>query len=162
MPHEAYVQSSDVNSLNGDVERNFEPLQDDFINCPLLVNILILLADIYDAVEKESRNWNVRLHPYRIIANELETGQPTPEGLHRDGVTFIASLMVCRHNISGGTTKITDQNKIFLEEVLLSESLDIVMADDEKTMHQVSSIKPIDLEDVAYRDVLVIAFKREE
>lgn len=161
LPHAPYVQSSDINSLNGDVERNFEPLKDDFVSSDLLINILILLGDIYDAVEKKPRNWNVRLHPYRIIANELETGQPTLEGLHRDGVAYIASVMVCRHNISGGVTTITDKNKNFLEEALLSDSLDIVMADDEETMHKVSSIKPLILDEIAYRDVLVIAFTRD-
>ncbi|XQU08388.1 2OG-Fe dioxygenase family protein [Halomonas sp. LY9] len=161
-PHAPYVQSSSVNSLNGDVERIFEPLSDDFIACPLLIDLLMWLADVYDLVEKVPKNWSVCLHPYRIVANEMEAGDPTPEGLHRDGVTFIASLMVCRNNVSGGVTKVTDQDKVLLEEMVLSSPLDIVLADDEKTMHQVSSVKPLNLEDAAYRDVLVIAFTREE
>jgi hypothetical protein len=35
-----------------------------------------------------------------------EPGQPTPEGVHRDGVDYVLVLMVRRTNIAQGTTTI--------------------------------------------------------
>ena len=37
-----------------------------------------------------------------------EAGQPTPEGMHRDGVDWVLVLMVRRENIKSGETTIYD------------------------------------------------------
>lgn len=158
MPHEPYVQPSYINNLNGDVQRLFEPLEKAFIESDALKKVLTFLTHTYNDVLNESIDWNIRLHPYRVIASEKITGLPTPEGLHRDGVTFIASLLINRNNIGGGTTTITDSNKHTLEQFQLTKPFDLMMADDAKTMHEVSSLKPINKEETSYRDVLVIAF----
>lgn len=160
LPHEAYVQPYSINPLNGDVKRFFEPLTPQMISSPILESILKLMAKIYDFVEGEPRKWNIRLHPYRIIANSDELGQPTPEGLHRDGVTYIASMMIHRHNITGGKTTITTEERIPLQDITLQDTFDIVMADDEKTMHTVTPITAKNRNEIGYRDVLVIAFIR--
>ena len=159
MPHEPYIQPSYINSLNGDIERYFEPLETTFIQSQALNKILEFLNRVYNSILNERIDWNIRLHPYRIIASDDITGLPTPEGLHRDGVTFIASLMIKRVNIEGGTTTITDANKRILDKFQLSSPFDLMMADDTKTMHEVSSLKPLkNSEEKSYRDVLVIAF----
>ncbi|WP_038173511.1 2OG-Fe dioxygenase family protein [Vibrio pacinii] len=162
LPHQAYVQPAAVNPLNGDVERHFEPLTDRFIMSPILEKLLLMMSDVYDGAQGQATNWNIRLHPYRIITDGHSVGKPTPEGLHRDGVTYIASLMINRTNIMGGETVITDDNKNVLERLTLDKSFDIVMADDLATMHEVSPITPVCLDKCAYRDVLVIAFTKME
>ena len=162
LPHEPYVQPSYINSLNGDTERHFEPLTDRFVTSPILERLLGLMSEIYDGVEGKATKWNIRLHPYRIIADDFEAGQPTPEGLHRDGVTYIASMMINKINVVGGKTTITDANQQELESLVLDKTFDIVMADDAKTMHEVSAIRPMRSEKCAYRDVLVIAFTKME
>lgn len=162
LPHEPYVQPAFINSLNGDIERHFAPLSDKFVTSVLLERLLLMLGDIYDAALNTSANWNIRLHPYRIVTNASQQGQPTPEGLHRDGVTFIASLMINRVNVMGGVTKITDASRCLREELMLDKTFDLVLANDKQTMHEVSPITPVDLEKCAYRDVLVIAFTRME
>ncbi|WP_333014184.1 2OG-Fe dioxygenase family protein [Vibrio vulnificus] len=162
MPHEPYVQPSYINTLNGDIERHFEPLTDRFVTSPVLEKLLKMMSEIYDDVEGEPQNWNIRLHPYRITATEAEAGEPTPEGLHRDGVTYIASMMINKINVSGGETRITDDNQNELERITLDKTFDIVMADDAATMHEVSTITPASRETSASRDVLVIAFTKME
>ncbi|MFM2587378.1 2OG-Fe dioxygenase family protein [Vibrio sp. TBV020] len=160
LAHEPYMQPAYINTLNGDVERHFEPLTDKFVTSPILEKLLLLMSDVYDSVEGAKTDWNIRLHPYRITSDRTEVGQPTPEGLHRDGVTYIASLMINRANLTGGETTITDDKQRVLEQLTLDKTFDIVMADDEKTMHEVSPIKPNSSEKCAYRDVLVIAFTK--
>ncbi|KJY82110.1 hypothetical protein TW81_14800 [Vibrio galatheae] len=162
LPHEPYVQPAYINHLNGDVERYFEPLTDRFVTSPILEKLLLLMSEVYDGVEGRSIDWNIRLHPYRIIADEVEKGEPTPEGLHRDGVTYIASLMINRINVSGGVTTITDASGTALESLTLEKTFDLILADDEKTMHQVTAITPLSSDKCAYRDVLVIAFTKME
>ncbi|AIW16905.1 2OG-Fe dioxygenase family protein [Vibrio tubiashii] len=162
LPHEPYVQPSYINSLNGDIERHFEPLTDRFVTSPILERLLLLLSDVYDLAEEQATDWNIRLHPYRIIADEAEQGEPTPEGLHRDGVTYIASLMINKINVSGGETTITDDKGNTLESLTLDKTFDVVLANDEKTMHEVTAITPNSLDKYAYRDVLVIAFTKME
>jgi hypothetical protein len=44
----------------------------------------------------------------------------------------------------------------------LEKTFDLVLANDDKTMHQVSSISPKNLGKCAYRDVLVVAFTKME
>ncbi|MEZ8099268.1 2OG-Fe dioxygenase family protein [Vibrio bivalvicida] len=162
LPHEPYVQPSHINSLNGDIERHFEPLTDRFVTSPILEKLLLLMSEVYDLAEGQASDWNIRLHPYRIIADEAERGEPTPEGLHRDGVTYIASLMINKINVSGGVTTITDDKGDVLESLTLDKTFDVVLADDEKTMHEVTAITPNSLDKCAYRDVLVIAFTKME
>ncbi len=159
LKHRPYVQSNDVNPLNGGIVRHFEPLEDEFKDDPVLQGLVALLAEMFDAKQGEKVSWRVRFHPYRILASEQNAGEPTPEGLHRDGVTFITSIMVKRHNVNGGKTTITDDKRRLLDEFELKHPLDIMAADDEATMHQVSAINvDNDLVTTAYRDVLVIAF----
>lgn len=160
LPHEAYLQTSEVNTLNGGRERHFEPLTKKFTNSGLLKRLLQFMSNVYDSVEGKPTDWNIRLHPYRIYTNSTSVGQPTPEGLHRDGVTYIASLMIKRQNVMGGKTTLTDSRRRKLDEITLKKSFDIVMSDDEQTMHQVSSIRPEKQGQKAYRDVLVVAYTK--
>ncbi|ODA30297.1 hypothetical protein A8L45_20420 [Veronia pacifica] len=53
-------------------------------------------------------------------------------------------------------TTITNEKGDELFSVMLERNLDIILANDETTMHKVSNISPIDSERMAYRDVLVV------
>lgn len=160
MPHEPYKQSGEINKLNGDVQRYFEPLETEFSNGLFLKNLLKFMAKVYNNRLGQNTSWNIKLHPYRIIANNESTGKPTPEGLHRDGVTFVASLMLQRSNIVGGITTITNNDGELIEKIEMTEPFEIIMADDAKSMHEVSPIQAISDKD-NFRDVLVIAFTKQ-
>jgi hypothetical protein len=160
LPHSPYQQALYINPLNGGILRNFDPLLPEFVNSPFLNSLLLGLTSIFEQTQGYRARWNIRLHPYRILAQEGQDGQPTPEGLHRDGVDYIVSMMVQRNNVTGGETCITDaQGKLLCRHTLLAP-LDILVSDDAQTMHGVSSISPVDPSKSAWRDVLVIAFTR--
>ncbi len=158
LPHEPYSQPSYINTLNGNVLRKFEPMGKDFIECTALNKILYFIQCSIDEIEGNRLSWNIRLHPYRILANSESPGLPTPEGLHRDGVDYICTLMLNRINITGGATTITDLNKSPIKKLTLEDPLDLVIANDNLTMHDVSPIIPTTNSCNGYRDVLVIAF----
>ncbi|BFM50456.1 2OG-Fe dioxygenase family protein [Marinomonas sp. THO17] len=162
LPHEAYVQPAHINYLNGDIERHFDPLTKDFIESSITTKLLTYMCDIYDEVEGQATDWNIRLHPYRILANRQELGKPTPEGLHRDGVTYIATLLINRVNIVGGKSILVNNDGHHLIQTTLEQKFDLLLADDEKTLHKVTPIIIKDTATKAYRDVLVIAFTKLE
>lgn len=158
--HSPYSQPSYVNQLNGGIERHFEPLEMKFINNSFLQGLLIWCAKTFNLSSSFAGDWDIKLHPYRILAMESEMGYPTPEGLHRDGVDYILTLMVQRHNIAGGETTITNELGKSLWQQALLEPLDIVIADDARTKHAVSPIKRFNPTQDGHRDVLVAAFTR--
>jgi hypothetical protein len=161
LPHEPYSQPSYINPLNGDIKRYFEPLEDYVVRNEFFNGLLKWAANLFDTIEGQPTQWNIRIHPYRILANTEEQGQPTPEGVHRDGVTYIFMMMIERRNISGGETSLYDANRNKLGDVTLQNPLDIILADDEKSMHGVTAIQAVDPTQPAYRDVLVVAYTKQ-
>ena len=162
MPHKPYMQPLIVNPLNGGIARHFDPLESSFVESQVLNGVLHMMVNIFNRIVATPSDWNVRLHPYRILGSTEKAGKPTPEGLHRDGVTYIASLLIARHNVFGGRTSLTSNDTTPLTSLELKYPMDLLISDDAKTLHEVSEISPQDERSPAYRDVLVIAFTRKE
>lgn len=159
--HEPYEQPRYVNPLNGGVRRHFDPLEPSFVAHHVLRGILERLRAMVDRTVGGRTDWNIRLHPYRILARDGAPGQPTPEGLHRDGVDYVVSMLVDRRNVKGGQTTVTDaRGKTPLATLTLQGAMSTLIADDAKTMHAVTAVEPLVRGKPAWRDVLVIAFTR--
>jgi hypothetical protein len=156
LPHEPYRQERFFNRLNGGVDRVYEPLTDAFTDDPLLHRLLISLGHIFTAVD-DTRRRQIKLHPVRIIAGE-KIGHPAPEGRHRDGVTFVGSLLIDRLNITGAESTTYDEQQNLLRTVTLAERGEMLLGNDQRTYHQVTPIEAIDPTQPAHRDVLVINY----
>ncbi len=104
--------------------------------------------------------WRVETHQFRIEARPGEPGQPTPEGVHRDGVDHVLVLLVARRNIASGTTTIHSSDGKLLGSFTLAETFDAALVDDARVFHGVTPVEPQDPAQPAYRDVLVVTFKR--
>lgn len=115
----------------------------------------------FDINEKDVCNF-IEVHQFRIKAQKNDTGKPTPEGIHRDGVDFVLMAIINRHNVRGGMTKIYDLNKNLKTEFMLENFLDVALIDDHQVYHSVTEIQVNDftLGDTGLRDVLVITFKK--
>jgi hypothetical protein len=101
MARSAFVQPEDSNPLYVEEDRHFEPLTDAFAKDPLLERILRLLGRLATALDDASE-WSAKVTPFRVLATTDDASQPTPEGMHRDGVTLVTSLLIGRHNATGG------------------------------------------------------------
>jgi hypothetical protein len=101
------------------------------------------------------------VHQFRIEAQPGKRGLPTPEGLHRDGVDWVLVLLIARENIAEGVTTIYDLNKESLGCFTLISPLDAALVDDNRVYHGVTAVEPIDPSKPAYRDVLVVTFRRQ-
>jgi hypothetical protein len=157
MPHDAFVQPEDSNPLYVATARRFEPLTDPFTKDPLLQEILKLLGEFATALD-DKPEWHAKVTPFRVLASAGDQGQPTPEGMHRDGVTLVTSLLIGRCNAIGGESTVTDMDGNRMLATTLCEPGTLLLGDDRRTLHGVSPIRPSDPARPAQRDVLVITF----
>ncbi len=163
-PHQPHYQSRDYNPLNGGIARWFDPVTDATAAHPALHAILRFCLDMFGACtppEARPPSWHVELHQFRVEARPGETGKPTPEGLHRDGVDWVLVLLVARENVASGVTSIHDLQQRHLGSFTLAEPMEAALVDDDRVYHGVTPVTPIDPGAPAYRDVLVVTFRRE-
>jgi hypothetical protein len=163
-PHQPHYQSRDYNRLNGGVERWFEPVSEAVAHHPALTAILRTCQLLFDRMTPTGLRpeaWHVEVHQFRIEARPGEEGRPTPEGMHRDGVDWVLVLMVRRENVASGETTIYDLVKNPLGSFTLTAPLDSALVDDSRVYHGVTPVVPLDAALPAYRDVLVVTFRRE-
>jgi len=126
---------------------------------PSLRTILGFCQRLFGSLMSSVR-WHVEVHQFRIEARPDVKGLPTPEGLHRDGVDYVLVLLVNRQNIGSGTTTIHGLDRRLLGSFTLTEPCDAALVDDARVFHGVTPVEPVDLDLPAYRDVLVVTFRR--
>jgi hypothetical protein len=160
-PNLPHFQNLDYNPLNGGVERWFEPIAPDIAQGPSLLTVLGFCRQLFSGLAPAVASWHVEVHQFRIEARSGEAGQPTPEGMHRDGVDFVLVLLIRRWNIVSGTTTIHDLDRDQLGSFTLTEPFDAALVDDRRVYHGVTAIEPLDPASPAYRDVLVVTFRGE-
>lgn len=160
-PHQPHYQSRDYNPLNGGVVRWFEPIEASIAAGPTMTSVLRGCAQLFDALAPpEVSHWHVEAHQFRIEAIGEAAGNPTPEGRHQDGVDYALVLMVRRQNIASGTTTLHTVDGEDLGSFKLEQALDAVLLDDARILHGVTPVRAIDPQQPAYRDVLVVTFRR--
>jgi len=157
-PQTPYTQPLYFNPLNGGIERHFAPLTDTIVNNQVVREILLRLAKAYGELE-DIQTWKINAYFNRIIATKDFSGQPVPEGKHRDGVKFSCLFMANRINVSGGSTTLTDilyQQEVFTGT--LQNPSDVLIFRDDTVIHDTSAITVNEGFKEGYRDVLVIEF----
>ncbi|MFD0740335.1 2OG-Fe dioxygenase family protein [Lysobacter koreensis] len=158
-PHQPHYQALHYNRLQGDIERWFEPMLDEIADNPSLRLILEFCRDFFAVLAPAVVAWHIELHQFRIEARTDEPGEPTPEGVHRDGVDYVLVLLINRHNIASGTTTIHASDGRELGHFTLTAPLDAALVDDGRVFHGVTAVTPLDPSQPAHRDVLVVTFR---
>jgi hypothetical protein len=156
--HRPHWQPLAYNALHGGLQRWFEPLPPEWASDPAWARLLIGLAGLADGL-RGSHAWSVEAHPFRIdTAGGI--GRPTPEGAHRDGVDLVAVVMVGRQNVKGGETRVFDAHGPQGVRFTLAEPFSALLLDDERVIHETTPIQPQDVAAPAWRDTLVLTFRR--
>ncbi len=158
--HQPHYQSRDYNALNGGIARWFDPVTAAVADGPAFQAILRLCTGLFDGLTP-APGWHVEAHQFRIEARPDQAGQPTPEGMHQDGVDWVLVLMVGRRNIASGTTTIHGLDRGLLGSFTLEAPMDAALLDDHRVFHGVTAVQPLDPAQPAHRDVLVLTFRRE-
>ena len=152
-------QALDHNRLNGGVQRHFEPVPRDISAGAAFSGIADWARDVFDAAEPGC-DWHVEAHQFRIEAVRDSVGRPTPEGMHRDGVDWVLVMLVRRENVDRGMTEIATADGRALGAFPLAKPMEAVLLDDRRILHGVTPVVPHDPDRPAWRDVLVLTFRR--
>jgi hypothetical protein len=156
-PHQPHFQALAYNTLNGGIERHYDPICPEIIDGPVMRALLRFATTAFGALAP-FHTWHIEIHQFRITAVE-GGGKPTPEGTHHDGVNYVLMTLLNRRNVSGGRTSIHCGGQK-VGEFTLESMLDTALVNDERVAHGVTQIEAVQPDKAGYRDVLVITFKR--
>jgi hypothetical protein len=154
-PHRAHWQPTSYNALHGGMERWFEPIAPEVVNAPVWTKLLTSLGSLFAHIRPVER-WFIEAHQFRIDTAD-GIGRPTPEGAHRDGVDFVALMLVRRQNIRGGETRVFDAHGPTGIRFTMEEPWSLLLMDDERVIHETTPIQP-DGEN-GIRDTLVLTYR---
>lgn len=155
VPHRAHWQSTDYNALHGGLERWFEPVEPAVTAAPVWSQLLTCLGNVF-ALRAATQTWYIEAHQFRIdTASGI--GRPTPEGAHRDGVDFVAVILVARHHVRGGETRVFDATGNAGIRFTMHEPWTTLLLDDTRVIHETTPIQPDDLPGT--RDTLVLTYR---
>ena len=157
VPHRAHWQPVIYNALHGGFERWFEPIEATTSSHPAW-QALIRQLGLLLAQAKPAKQWFIEAHQFRVDTTG-GIGRPTPEGAHRDGVDFVAVLMLGRHQIKGGETRVFEADGPHGVRFTLTEPWSTLLLDDERVIHESTPIQPTG--EHGWRDTLVLTFRQQ-
>jgi len=156
-PHRAHWQPTSYNALHGGLERWFEPIAPEVLKTPVWTQLVVSIGAVFKQIRPVKR-WYIEAHQFRIDTTD-GIGRPTPEGAHRDGVDFVALLLVQRRNILGGETRVFDANGPSGVRFTMQEPWSLLLMDDARVIHETTPIQPEG--DVGVRDTLVLTYRAD-
>lgn len=157
-PHRAHWQPTVYNALHGGFDRMFEPISEQATTNAAFLGLMAQFGKVFSLIQPEKK-WFIEAHQFRITTSG-GIGRPTPEGAHRDGVDFVVVMMLERHNVKGGETRVFNLNESTGVRFLMEEPLTTIMLDDKKVIHETTPIQPLDQSiPESYRDTLVLTFR---
>ncbi len=157
MPHRAHWQPTRYNALHGGMLRWFAPLTDDLTGRPFWAPLLAGLGRLFAEVRPVAR-WYVEAHQFRIDTRE-GVGRPTPEGAHRDGVDFVAVVLMARHGIRGGETRVFELAGQRGVRFTLAQPCSVLLMDDTRVIHETTPVQPEGDAAAGWRDTLVLTYR---
>lgn len=157
VPHRAHWQSLDYNALHGGMLRWFEPVAVQTSAQPAWRRVITAIAGVCDALRGPTE-WSVEAHQFRIDTAD-GIGRPTPEGAHRDGVDFVAVLLLARHHIKGGETRVFEADGPNGLRFTLEAPWSLMLMDDARVIHESTPIQPADDGVTGHRDTWVLTYR---
>jgi hypothetical protein len=158
VPHRMHWQPVEYNALHGGMERWFEPIEPATVAQPAWSALIGALARTCSARRPASR-WHVEAHQFRIDTSD-GVGRPTPAGAQPHRGDFGAVLLVARHAIKGGETRVFEANGPAGQRFTLSEPWSLLLLDDARVIHESTPIQPL-AADGGHRDTLVLTFRAQ-
>lgn len=159
LPHIDYFQSKDINKVTGGIVRKFDPLLPEMFNNDFLREIIMFDFEHFSVEDwMKQHAWNVDVHLIRVVASADFEGHPTPEGIHRDGASFVTVHLAELENADGGEVSIYDDDQKHIKTFKLDNILDAYVFNDQKLWHSASPIKPIDPSKPAIRSILTFDY----
>lgn len=155
--HRAHWQPTAYNALHGGLTRWFEPIEPGVTAAAAWLQLLGALGELFAELKPVTR-WYIEAHQFRIdTAHGL--GRPTPEGAHRDGVDFVAVILVNRREVIGGETRVFEAHGPHGVRFTMDEPWSLLLLEDARVIHETT---PLQGEGTAgARDTLVLTYRRD-
>jgi hypothetical protein len=162
VPQRAHWQPTTYNALHGGMLRWFEPIEPVVADSPAFRQLLASLGELFARLQPV-RRWYLEAHQFRIDT-EGGIGRPTPEGAHRDGVDFVAVVLVGRRAVRGGETRVFEAHGSRGVRFTLIEPWSMLLMDDARVIHETT---PLQAEagdggpanSLGVRDTLVLTYR---
>ncbi len=152
LPHKLFYQAEKYEG-RPDIYRQYDEIDNSIISHPSFKSIIDCFIS---ATDINMRNTPVEVHQIRILCGNDIQGNPSPEGVHRDGCHYLGIFVIRRDNIVGGENSIhLEQDGDALLEVTLQPG-QFIFCDDEKVMHNAKSIMVAEGHSSAFRDIFVL------
>ena len=162
VPRRAHWQPTSYNALHGGLERWFEPIEADVLVAPAWTHLVTSIGSLFGTVAEDRghrpERWFIEAHQFRIDT-ESGIGRPTPEGAHRDGVDFVALVLIERRGIHGGETRVFDAHGPSGVRFTMAEPWSMLLMDDARVIHETTPIQPSGAGTPGYRDTLVLTYR---
>jgi len=155
VPHRPHWQPTAYNALHGGLTRWFEPIEPAVRANPAWLRLLASLGALFAAVQPVPR-WFIEAHQFRIDTGS-GIGRPTPEGAHRDGVDFVAVILVGRRQVIGGETRVFEAAGATGVRFTLSQPWSMLLMDDARVIHETTPLQPQG--EGGARDTLVLTYR---
>jgi hypothetical protein len=153
--HRPHWQPTTYNALHGGLTRWFEPLEPSLSESTAWRQLLRALGELFAQLQSATR-WHIEAHQFRIdTAGGI--GRPTPEGAHRDGVDFVAVILVARRAVRGGETRVFDARGSGGVRFTMEQPWTMLLMDDARVIHETTPIQPCG--PGAVRDTLVLTYR---
>jgi hypothetical protein len=155
--HRPHWQPTAYNALHGGLTRWFEPLEPAVGASAAWRQLLGSLGGVFAQLQPVER-WYIEAHQFRIdTASGI--GRPTPEGAHRDGVDFVAVILVARRAVRGGETHVFDARGSGGVRFIMEEPWTMLLMDDARVIHETTPIQPCGA--AGTRDTLVLTYRAD-
>ncbi|NYE61582.1 hypothetical protein FHW58_002789 [Duganella sp. 1224] len=155
-PHRAHWQPLEYNALHGGMHRLFAPVQPATVAQPAWPALIAAIGQLCSAARRTSAPWYVEAHQFRIDTTD-GIGRPTPEGAHRDGVDFVAVILIARDGIKGGETRVFEADGPNGKRFTMTAPWTMLLLDDATVIHESTPIQP--LAQHGHRDTLVLTWR---
>ncbi len=150
-------QPTDYNALHGGFERWFAPIADATLDDPCFSALLLGLGRACTEAAGRALRF-VEVHQFRIdTAGGI--GRPTPEGAHRDGVDFVAVVLIDRRSVRGGETRVFEADGAAGLRFTMATAGSALLLDDARMIHETTPLQPDG--EAGHRDTLVITWRAD-
>jgi len=154
--HRAHWQPLEYNALHGGMHRLFEPVLPATVAQPAWTALITAIGQLCSKARGAGAPWYVEAHQFRIDTTD-GIGRPTPEGAHRDGVDFVAVLLIARAGIKGGETRVFEADGPNGKRFTMTAPWTLLLLDDATVIHESTPIQPLAAH--GHRDTLVLTWR---
>jgi hypothetical protein len=155
-------QPTTYNALHGGMLRWFEPIEPAVATAPAFRGLLASLGELFAQLQPVSR-WFLEAHQFRIDTAR-GIGRPTPEGAHRDGVDFVAVVLIARRGVRGGETRVFEAAGSRGVRFTMAQPWSMLLMDDARVIHETTPLQSEEAggesaSQVGARDTLVLTYR---